>query len=272
MYAFRVTPLVIILLLFTKNILIAEQSVILQSTTSTKNSGLYTYLLPLLKKDTGVTVHVVAVGTGAAIKNAENCDGDILLVHDIEKEKEFIKNRFGNKRFRLMYNDFIIVGPKTNPADIKLNDNLVTALKKISSSKSYFISRGDNSGTDTKEKYLWSLPKINIKKASGKWYLETGSGMGATLNIAIGIQGYTLVDRASWITYTNKNNFRVFIENDKKLFNQYGLISLNKIKCPEVKFREAQMVINWLLSKKGQSLIGSYKVHGQKLFFPNYEK
>ena len=272
MYKLKITPLIIILLILSKNILIAQQSVILQSTTSTKNSGLYNFLLPILKKDTGVTVHVVAVGTGAAIKNAENCDGDILLVHDVEKEKKFIKKRFGDKRFKLMYNDFIIVGPETNPANINLNDNIITALKKISSSKSYFISRGDNSGTDAKEKYLWKLSKINTKRASGTWYLETGSGMGATLNIAIGIDGYTLVDRASWITYTNKNNFRVFVQNDNKLFNQYGLISLNKIKCPKIKYREAQMVINWLLSQKGQSLIGSYTVNGQKLFFPNFKK
>tara|TARA_Y100000739_G_C20588024_1_gene456345 strand:- start:51 stop:875 length:825 start_codon:yes stop_codon:yes gene_type:complete len=249
----------------------AKASIILQSTTSTKNSGLYTYLLPFLKEDTGITVNVVAVGTGAAIKNAENCDGDILLVHDKEKELTFLKQGYGKNRFRLMYNDFIIIGPKQNPANLNNTDDVISAFRKISKSKSLFISRGDNSGTESKEKKLWDISKINTKLVSGKWYLETGSGMGSTINIAMGLGAYTLTDRASWITHTTTNDFQIFIEKDKRLFNQYGIISLNKNKCPQLKAEKADRVIKWLISEKGQSLIGSYRVNGQKLFFPNFK-
>ena len=248
------------------------QSIILQSTTSTANSGLYDYLLPHFSKQTGITVHVVAVGTGQALKNAKNGDGDVVLVHSTTDEEEFVTNGFGIERFDVMYNDFIIVGPANDPAKIYTSDTSLTALTKIFDSKEIFTSRGDNSGTHKKELQLWNIAGLEPKPFSGNWYREAGSGMGATLNIAVGIGAYTLTDRASWINFKNKQDFKILFEGDENLFNQYGVILVNPDKHPHTKSEFGQQFIDWILSEEGQTLIGDYKVGGHQLFFPNFNK
>jgi tungstate transport system substrate-binding protein len=246
-----------------------QGSILIQSTTSTANSGLYDYLLPLFSADNGITAHVIAVGTGQAIKNAKNCDGDILLVHAKSAEQAFISDGFGVERYDLMYNDFVFVGPDTDPAGISGSNDAIKALLKISKTAALFASRGDDSGTHKKETQLWKLANVNAQAASGAWYRETGSGMGATLNTAVGMQAYTITDRATWISFKNKSNFTIQIEADPQLFNQYGVILINPEKCPTVKQQAGQQFINWLLSEKGQQAIANYKLNDQQLFFPN---
>jgi tungstate transport system substrate-binding protein len=246
-----------------------DKSIIVQSTTSTQNSGLYDYLLPLFKDDTGITVNVVAVGTGQAIKNARNCDGDVLLVHAKPAEEKFVADGFGVERTDLMYNDFIIVGPPSDPAGVKGMTDAPSALKKIAGAEATFASRGDDSGTHKKEKALWKAAGVDPTSASGDWYRETGSGMGATLNAGVGMGAYVMTDRATWISFKNKGDFEILVEGDEALFNQYGVILVNPDKCPSVKADLGQQFIDWLLSKKGQETIAAYQVDGQQLFFPN---
>ena len=244
-------------------------SIIVQSTTSTKNSGLYDYLLPRVSTDTGIKVNVVAVGTGQAIKNAQRCDGDVLLVHAKPSEERFVAQGFGIERFDLMYNDFVIVGPADDPALIKGSNDVSEALRKIAVAEAIFTSRGDDSGTHKAELRLWKDSTIDPTKASGQWYRETGSGMGATLNIAVGMNAYALTDRATWTKFGNKGDFQIHVEGDRKLFNQYGVILVNPEKCPNVNTAAGQKLIDWLLSKRGQEAIGSYQVNGNQLFYPN---
>ncbi|MDB9862833.1 substrate-binding domain-containing protein [Litorivicinus sp.] len=258
-------------LIFTATFTNAD-SIILQSTTSTKNSGLYEHLLPIIKKEIDLVVRVVAVGTGQAIKNAERCDGDVLLVHAKGAEEEFVKGGFGVKRFNLMYNDFVIVGPKSDPAKIQGLNDATQALRKIASSKSIFVSRGDDSGTHKAELSLWrqtwSVPSL----ISGKWYLETGSGMGTTLNIAVEMRAYAITDRATWIKFGNKRDTKILVEGDSKLVNQYGIILVSQKKCPTVNTEAGQKFVAWLLSAEGQKAIDSYSVGGNQLFFANAAK
>lgn len=244
-------------------------SIIVQSTTSTKNSGLYDYLLPQFKKATGITVHIVAVGTGQAIRNARNCDGDGLLVHAKGAEQKFVAEGFGKKRYDLMYNDFVIVGPPADPAQIAAGKSAAVALQKIAKAQALFASRGDDSGTHKKEKALWKAAGVDPKPYSGKWYRETGSGMGATLNAGVGMGAYVMTDRATWIVFKNKAKFRILAEGDKALFNQYGVIAVNAKKCPNVKTALVEKFSSWLRSKTGQAGIAAYKLNGQQLFFPN---
>lgn len=244
-------------------------AIIVQSTTSTQNSGLYDYMLPIYEKKTGNKVNVVAVGTGQAIKNARNCDGDVLLVHAKPAEEKFVADGYGVKRSDLMYNDFIIVGPPADPAKVGGMKDGPKALSMIAKSEAAFASRGDNSGTHKKEKHLWKAAGIDPTKASGKWYRETGSGMGATLNAGVGMGAYVMTDRATWISFKNKGDYKIQVEGDKQLFNQYGVILVNPKKCPKVKAKEGQAFIDWLLSKDGQETIASYKLKGLQLFFPN---
>jgi tungstate transport system substrate-binding protein len=247
----------------------AADSFILQSTTSTANSGLYDYLLPKFKAKTGITVNVVAVGTGQAIKNAKNGDGDVLLVHAKSAEEKFVAEGFGVKRSDVMYNDFIFVGPPADPAGVKQTRTAIDALKKIAARGALFASRGDNSGTHKKEVKLWKESGIDPQSGSGKWYRETGSGMGATLNAAVGMGAYAMTDRGTWISFKNKGNYEIVLEGDKGLFNQYGIMLVNPKKHPNVKAAEGQMFIDWILSKEGQDAIASYKLGGEQLFFPN---
>ena len=247
----------------------AGESIIVQSTTSTANSGLYDYLLPMFRQDSGITVNVVAVGTGQAIKNAKNCDGDVLLVHARAAEEKFVAEGYGVTRRDVMYNDFVFVGPPSDPAGIAGGDDAVEALKKIAASKARFASRGDNSGTHKKEVALWRRTGIDPASGSGNWYLETGSGMGATLNAAVGSGAYTMTDRATWISFRNKSDYAILVEGDDTLFNQYGIIMVNPVKCAAVKSAAAQRFIDWILSRKGQKAIAAYRLDGRQLFFPN---
>ena len=264
----RLAALLILLSLFGGSHAVAD-SIIVQSTTSTANSGLYDYLLPLFKQDTGITVHVVAVGTGQAIKNARNCDGDVLLVHAKSAEQKFVADGYGVSRHDLMYNDFVFVGPPTDSARITGGRSAIDALSKISTHKARFASRGDNSGTHKKEMALWKKSAIDPTSASGSWYLETGSGMGATLNAAVGSGAYTMTDRATWISFRNKQDYSIQVEGDSELFNQYGIIMVNPEKCSHVNQAAARQFVDWMLSAKGQDAIAAYRLNGQQLFFPN---
>ena len=243
--------------------------IIVQSTTSTQNSGLFEHLLPLFTKKTGIDVRVVAVGTGQALKNAENGDGDVVFVHSKPDEEKFVAEGWGVKRYPVMYNDFIIVGPAADPAKIAGLKQAPEALKKIAEARAPFVSRADDSGTHKAELKLWEAAGIDPKASSGSWYLETGSGMGATLNTAVGKHAYTLTDRGTWLAFANKDDFKVLVEGDDKLFNQYGVILVNPTKHPNVKAKEGQAFIDWLVSPEGQAAIASYKIDGQQLFFPN---
>jgi len=257
---------------FASSAALADDTIIVQSTTSTQNSGLYKHLLPAFKSKTGIQVNVVAVGTGQAIKNAKNCDGDVLLVHAKPAEEKFVSEGYGVKRSDLMYNDFIIVGAPGDPAKVGGMKDAPAALKKIAESKATFASRGDNSGTHKKEVRLWKAAGVDPKSGSGKWYRETGSGMGATLNAGVGMGAYVMTDRATWISFKNKGDFKIQVEGDKNLFNQYGVILVNPKKCPKVKQASGQKFIDWLLGKEGQKAIADYQLGGKQLFFPNAMK
>jgi tungstate transport system substrate-binding protein len=246
-----------------------DNFIIVQSTTSTQNSGLFDHILPKFTKKTGIQVRVVAVGTGQALKNARNGDGDVVLVHSKPDEEKFVAEGWGVKRYDVMYNDFVIVGPASDPAGIASLKEADEAFKKIAEAKAPFASRGDDSGTNKEEMRLWEAAGIDAKKASGDWYLETGSGMGATLNTAVGKQAYTLTDRGTWLSFANKDDFKVLVEGDPKLFNQYGVILVNPEKHPNVKAKQGQAFIEWLTGPEGQAAIANFKIDGQQLFFPN---
>ena len=254
------------------NSALANDEIIVQSTTSTKNSGLYDYILPLMKQDTGVTAHIVAVGTGAAIKNAMNCDGDVLLVHSRQREDKFVAEGYARQRNDVMYNDYVIVGPQSDPAGIADLRDGATAFNKIAETKSIFVSRGDMSGTHSKERALWQAASVLPDTSSAKWYRETGSGMGATLNIAAGMAGYTLTDRATWTSFGNKADLDILVEGDKNLFNPYGVMLISKNKCPTVNTKAGQAFIDWLLSETGQSAISAFRVDGKQLFFAHAQR
>lgn len=242
------------------------------STTSTQNSGLFKKILPAFTAKTGIAVRVVAVGTGQAIRLARQGDADVLFVHHKPSEEKFVADGYGIKRFDVMYNDFVLVGPASDPAEVRGMTNAVEALLKIYQTKSLFASRGDDSGTNKKELGLWELADVDVKKQSGSWYRETGSGMGATLNAASGMGAYTLSDRATWLSFKNKRGIELLAQGDKRLFNPYGVIRVNPAKHPHVKSADAQKFIDWLVSVAGQTAIGAYEVDGKQLFFPNAKR
>jgi tungstate transport system substrate-binding protein len=246
-----------------------DKFIIVQSTTSTQNSGLFEHILPIFTKKTGIEVRVVAVGTGQALKNAENGDGDVVFVHSKPDEEKFVADGWGVKRYDVMYNDFIIVGPAADPAKVAGVKDAAQAFTKIAEAKAPFASRADDSGTNKAELKLWHDAGIDAQASSGSWYLETGSGMGATLNTAVGKQAYTLTDRGTWLSFANKDDFKVLVEGDPHLFNQYGVILVNPAKHPNVKAKEGQAFIDWLIGSDGQAAIASYKIDGEQLFFPN---
>jgi tungstate transport system substrate-binding protein len=246
-----------------------DKSIIVQSTTSTQNSGLFDHILPMFEKTTGIKVNVVAVGTGQAIKNAQNCDGDVLFVHAKAAEEKFVEEGYGLQRYDVMYNDFVIVGPPVDAAGVAGSNDAAGSLKKIADAQAVFASRGDDSGTHKKEVSLWKAAGVDVKAASGSWYRETGSGMGATLNAGVGMGAYVLTDRATWISFKNKGDFKIAVEGDKALFNQYGIMQVNPEKCPNVKAAEGQSFVDWILGAEGQNAIKSYMIDGQQLFFPN---
>ena len=247
----------------------ADPVIVVQSTTSTANSGLYDAILPQFEKQTGIRVNVVAVGTGQAIKNATRGDGDVLLVHAKAAEEKFVADGWGVDRFDLMYNDFIFVGPDNDPAGLSDATSAVDALIRISSDRALFASRGDNSGTHQKERLLWTSAGIDPTASSGDWYRETGSGMGATLNVAVGMNAYAMTDRATWMSFGNKLGFKIVFDNDQQLFNQYGIILVNPSRHPHVNAKDGQIFINWMLGEKGQMAIANFTLDGKQLFLPN---
>lgn len=246
-----------------------DDFIIVQSTTSTQNSGLFDHILPKFTEKTGIEVRVVAVGTGQALKNGRNGDGDVLLVHSKPDEEKFVTEGWGVKRHDVVYNDFVIVGPAADPAGIAGLKDADQALEKIAKAEAPFASRGDNSGTHKAELRLWKKTGVDPTRASGDWYLETGSGMGATLNTAVGKHAYTLTDRGTWLSFANKADFEVLVEGDPKLFNQYGVILVNPEKHSRVRAEKGQAFVDWLTSSEGQKAIASYKIDGKQLFFPN---
>ncbi|MAO00164.1 extracellular solute-binding protein [uncultured Roseovarius sp.] len=246
-----------------------DQFIVVQSTTSTQNSGLFDHILPIFQDKTGIEVRVVAVGTGQAIKNAENGDGDVLFVHAKAAEEKFVAEGHGLQRSDVMYNDFILVGPPADPAGIAGTKDITAALAKIAETGATFASRGDDSGTHKAELKLWKEAGIDAAAASGDWYRETGSGMGATLNTGTAMGAYVLTDRATWISFGNKGDYQIAVEGDTRLFNQYGIILVNPAKHENVKAEAGQAFIDWVLSAEGQQAIADYKIDGQQLFFPN---
>ncbi len=246
-----------------------EPFIVVQSTTSTQNSGLLDYILPGFEAETGIDVRVVAVGTGQAIRNAVNGDGDVLLVHAKSAEEQFVAEGWGVERFDVMYNDFVLVGPKSDPAEVSGGKDIVTALAAVAGSGAPFASRGDDSGTHKAEMRHWGAAGIDPTGASGTWYRETGSGMGATLNVASGMGAYVLTDRATWLSFGNRGDLEILVEGDPRLFNQYGVILVNPEKHPGVRASAGQRFIDWLTGPDGQEAIASYVLDGQQLFFPN---
>jgi tungstate transport system substrate-binding protein len=249
-----------------------DKFIVVQSTTSTQNSGLFEHILPMFTAKTGIEVRVVAVGTGQAIKNATNGDGDVLFVHAKPAEEKFVAEGYGVERFDVMYNDFIIVGPASDPAKVGGTKDAAAAMKKIAGAQAAFASRGDNSGTHQAEKALWTAAGVDAAASSGGWYRETGSGMGATLNTAVGMSAYALTDRGTWISFKNKGDYKILVEGDPALFNQYGVILVNPAKHPKVKVKEGQAFVDWLIGPDGQQAIADFKLDGQQLFFPNAKK
>lgn len=246
-----------------------QRFIVLQSTTSTENSGLFKHLLPKFTETTGIEVRVVAVGTGQAIKNAANGDGDVLLVHDRAAEEKFVADGFGVRRFDVMYNDFVVIGPRTDPANVAGSQDAAAAMAKIAASGATFVSRGDDSGTHKAELRLWKAAGVDAKAASGTWYREAGQGMGATINVAAGLKAYAVSDRATWSAFKNKGELKILVEGDPRLFNPYGVIQVNPAKHPRVKAAEAKAFVDWLISNEGQSAIAEFKVEGEQQFFPN---
>ncbi len=247
----------------------AERFITVASTTSTEQSGLFKHLLPVFEKKTGIEVRVVAVGTGQAIKLAEKGDADVLFVHHKPSEEKFVAEGWSIKRLPVMYNDFVVVGPAADPAKVKGMKDTAGAFKKIAAAKAPFASRADKSGTHLAELEFWKAAGVDAKTASGQWYKETGSGMGPTLNTAAGMDAYALADRGTWLSFTNRKSLEIAVEGDPKLFNQYGVMLVNKAKHPHVKDKDGQVFVDWLVSPEGQKAIAGYKINGQQLFFPN---
>jgi tungstate transport system substrate-binding protein len=247
----------------------ASDFILVQSTTSTQNSGLFDHILPKFTAKTGIAVRVVAVGTGQAITNAMNCDGDVLLVHARAREDKFVADGFADRRHDVMYNDFIVIGPTADPAGIKGSKDVTDAFRRIAAAKAPFASRGDDSGTHVAELAVWKKAGVDVKAASGGWYRETGSGMGATINTAVGMGAYVLTDRATWSAYGNKTGFGVAVEGDPVLFNPYGVMLISPAKCPSVKAAQGQAFVDWLIGPEGQAAIASFTVSGEQQFFPS---
>ena len=246
-----------------------SRSITIASTTSTDNSGLFGWLLPQFTEATGIDVQVVAVGTGQALRIAANGDADLLLVHHEASEKKFVADGLGLARHPIMHNDFVLVGPADDPAGIRGMSDVAMALRRIGESEQVFVSRGDDSGTHKKELEIWSASGFDPRPASGTWYRETGSGMGATLNTVSAMHGYTLSDRASWVSFGNKGEIEILLQGDPPLNNPYTAIVVNPERHPHVHVKEAQAFVDWLTSPRGQAAIAAFCVHGQQLFFPD---
>jgi len=250
----------------------ADPYITVASTTSTEQSGLFGHLLPAFRKASGIEVRVVALGTGQALDMGRRGDADVVFVHDAAAEEKFIAEGFGVKRQEVMFNDFILVGPKDDPAKVAGGKDITAALQKIAAAQVAFVSRGDKSGTHAAELRLWKTANIDLATQKGSWYRDTGSGMGPALNTAASLNAYILADRGTWLSFKNRQNLAIVVEGDKRLFNQYGVILVNPAKHAHVKQAEGQKFIDWLVSEAGQKTIAEYKIGGEQLFFPNARK
>ena len=247
-----------------------DKSIVVSSTTSTQDSGLFGYILPLFKEKTGIDVKVIAQGTGQALDTGRRGDSDVVFVHAKSAEEKFLAEGEGVKRYPVMYNDFVLIGPKSDPAGIKGMKDVAKALATIKDKQADFISRGDRSGTHIAELALWNKDAgIDIEKEKGPWYKSIGQGMGAALNTAGASNGYVLSDRGTWLSFKNKGDLQILVEGDKRLFNQYGVMLVNPAKHPNVKKELGQAFIDWLISPEGQKAIANYKINGEQLFYPN---
>jgi tungstate transport system substrate-binding protein len=248
---------------------LAQRFITVASTTSTEQSGLFKHLLPIFEQKTGIEVRVVALGTGQALDLARRGDADVVFVHAKSAEEEFLREGHGVRRFPVMYNDFVIIGPKADPAGIARGTDAPEALRKIKNASAAFVSRGDRSGTHIAEVNLWTTAGIDIAKEKGPWYRETGQGMGPALNTASSMNAYLLSDRATWLAFGNRGELAILVEGDKRLLNQYGVMLVNPEKHPSVKRADGQAFIDWLVSPEGQAAIAAYEIGGEQLFFPN---
>lgn len=248
---------------------LAQNVITLASTTSTEQSGLFRHLLPAFEKASGIAVRVVALGTGQALDVARRGDADVVLVHDPAAEEKFVAEGHGVRRIEVMYNDFVLIGPKSDAAKVAGGRDIVAALSRIRAAQAPFVSRGDRSGTHAAELRLWQLAGIDIASARGPWYRETGSGMGPALNTASAMNAYVLSDRGTWLAFRNRGELAIVVEGDSRLFNQYGVIQVHPKRHPHVKREAAEMFIRWLVSPEGQNTIASYRINGEPLFFPN---
>ncbi len=246
-----------------------DKFIVVASTTSTEQSGLFGYLLPAFEKDTGIKVRVVAVGTGQALDIGRRGDADVVFVHDRPAEDKFMAESEGVKRYPVMYNDFVLVGPKADPAKITGGKDILEALRKVEAAKAPFVSRGDKSGTHAAELRYWKAAGVDIDVAKGPWYRDTGSGMGPALNTAASMNAYILADRGTWLSFKNRGDLAILVEGDKRLFNQYGVMLVNPAKHASVKQDLGQAFVDWLVSPRGQAVIAGYKIDGEQLFFPN---
>ena len=263
--------LLLIVLLFISFNLQAETMLKILSTTSTRDSGLYEYLLPFFEKKYNIKTYIIATGTGHAINNAKRCNGDILITHAKQYEIDFVKKGYGLIRSDLMYNEFIIVGPSSDPLNLNEEKYVLEAFDKIQKSGFKFISRGDKSGTHMSELQIWAnLNKFNPHNQKKSWYLESGQGMGATLNIAVGLGAYAYTDRATWLKFKNKQHHRIVFAGDKMMKNQYGIIKINPEYCKNINHANSAIFYSWITSPEGQRLIGNFKMHNESLFTPNY--
>ncbi len=246
-----------------------DKFITVASTTSTEQSGLFKYLLPIFEKKTGIQVRVVAVGTGQALDIGRRGDADVVLVHAKPLEEKFMAEGQGVRRYDVMYNDFVLIGPKNDPAHVAGTKDVAAAFRKIAEAKAPFVSRGDRSGTHFAELELWKLAGIDIAKEKGPWYRDTGQGMGPALNTAAGMNAYILSDRGTWLSFKNRGDLALVIQGDRRLFNQYGVMLVNPEKHPNVKAKLGQQLVDWLISPQGQDAIAGYRINGEQLFFPN---
>ncbi|MBX6741195.1 MAG: substrate-binding domain-containing protein [Acetobacteraceae bacterium] len=246
-----------------------ERSITVASTTSTEQSGLFGHILPIFTRETGITVRVVALGTGQALDVARRGDADVVFVHDRAAEQKFVAEGYGGPRHHVMYNDFIIVGPASDPAKVAGLRDSTEALRRIAAARAPFISRGDRSGTHAAELRLWKLAGIDPVEGRGQWYREVGQGMGPALNTAAAQNAYILTDRGTWLSFRNRQDLKILVEGDTRLFNQYGVMLVNPQRHPQVKAADGQRFIDWILSPTGQQAIAAYKINGEQLFFPN---
>jgi len=249
----------------------AQKSIIVSSTTSTEQSGLFGFLLPIYKSKSGVDIKVIAVGTGQALDIGRRGDADVVFVHDRTAEMKFLEEGNSLRRYDVMYNDFVLIGPKSDPAKVAGGKDIKIALQKIVNSKATFVSRGDKSGTHAAELRYWKTAGFEPNKDMS-WYKDTGSGMGQALNSASAMNGYILADRGTWLSFKNRGDLDILVEGDPQLFNQYGVMLVNPAKFPHIKAREGQDFIDWITSKDGQEVISLYKIDGKQLFFPNAKK